>query len=154
MSLLLQVQLIAQLLFAAFLCMVIGIERERSEKPAGLRTHMLAGIGACLFTMVGIHGFGMGDEGRLAAGVVTGIGFLGGGVVFRDKNHVHALTTAASIWTTAAIGVAVGAGAWLLALAATLLTWFILSSIRHVEGHLRPPKPRARGEAESAPSKD
>lgn len=106
----------------------IGLERERQFKSAGLRTHTLVGLGSALFTLVGVYGFeGMvagaapGDPGRIAAQVVTGIGFLGAGVIFVRKAVVSGLTTAASIWVTAAVGMACGAGMPLVALAATLL---------------------------------
>jgi putative Mg2+ transporter-C (MgtC) family protein len=133
MTLELQLLMLVRLMLAAFLTLVIGIDRERRDKSAGLRTHMLAGIGACLFTSIGAFSFTGGDPTRVAAGVVTGIGFLGGGVVFRGEDRVRDLTTAASIWTTAAIGATVGVGAWLLAIGATVLTWFILSILRRIE---------------------
>lgn len=133
MTLELQLLLLARLALAAFLTMVIGIDRERLDKSAGLRTHMLAAMGACLFTSIGAFSFAGGDPTRVAASVVTGIGFLGGGVVFRGEDRVRDLTTAASIWTTAAIGATVGVGAWLLAIGATILTWFVLSIVRNIE---------------------
>lgn len=122
-----------QLLLAALLAMVIGLNRERHEKPAGLRTHMLACVGACLFTIIGKLAFAGGDPTRLAAAVVMGIGFLGAGTIFRDQDQVKSLTTAASIWSTAAVGVAVGVGAWFLAIGATIIIWFILAIIFRFE---------------------
>jgi putative Mg2+ transporter-C (MgtC) family protein len=124
---------ILHLLLAAFLAMVIGLNRERQEKPAGLRTHMLACVGSCLFTLIGKLAFSGGDPTRLAAAVVMGIGFLGAGTIFRDQDHVKSLTTAASIWATAAVGVAVGVGAWFLAIGATIIIWFILAIIFRLE---------------------
>jgi len=107
---------------AAGLGAVIGLERELDEKAAGLRTHMLVSLGAALFTMVGAYGFhdfltGGGaivrtDPSRIAAQVVTGIGFLGAGVIFRQGFTVRGLTTAASLWVVAAVGMASGAGFW------------------------------------------
>jgi putative Mg2+ transporter-C (MgtC) family protein len=114
---------------AAVLGGVIGLERELDEKAAGLRTHMLVSIGAALFTMVGAYGFHdflvnggsvvRADPGRIAAQVVTGIGFLGAGVIFRQGFTVRGLTTAASLWVVAAIGMAAGAGYWAGAVIAT-----------------------------------
>lgn len=128
-----QLEVIAQLALTALLCMIIGLDRERSAKPAGLRTHMLAGMGACLFTALGLLAFPMADTSRVAAGVVSGIGFLGAGTIFRQEDRVRALTTAASIWATAAIGMAVGVGAWLLAIGATILIWTVLAVLHRWE---------------------
>jgi putative Mg2+ transporter-C (MgtC) family protein len=95
----------------------IGLERELDEKAAGLRTHMLVSIGSALFTLVGAYGFagfssGSVDPSRIAAQIVTGIGFLGAGVIFRQGFTVRGLTTAASLWLVAAVGMAAGAGFW------------------------------------------
>jgi putative Mg2+ transporter-C (MgtC) family protein len=128
-----QVEIMAQLALTALLCMLIGLDRERSAKPAGLRTHMLAGIGACLFTALGLKAFPVADTSRVAAGVVSGIGFLGAGTIFRQENRVRALTTAASIWSTAAVGMAVGVGAWLLAISATVIIWAVLAVLHNWE---------------------
>src|SRR5689334_16555397 len=119
MSIELQLHLLAQVALAAFLSMVIGLDRERRDKSAGLRTHMLTGLGACLFTTVGAHALPEADPTRIAAGVVTGIGFLGAGVIFKKEDGVRDLTTSASIWATAAIGVAVALDAWLVSIGAT-----------------------------------
>lgn len=136
MSLELQIYLLARLMLAALLSMIVGIDRERRDKSAGMRTHMLAGIGACLFTMAGAFVFEGGDPTRVASGVVSGIGFLGAGVIFRSENRVRDLTTAASIWATAAIGVTVAVNAWLLAIGSTVLVWLILASLHSVENRL------------------
>jgi putative Mg2+ transporter-C (MgtC) family protein len=130
MSLVEQTIVAIELLLAAILSMVIGLERERHHKAAGVRTHMLVGVGACLFTALSHLAFGDTDTSRVASNVVTGIGFLGAGVIFREKGQVHDLTTAASIWATAAVGMATGVGAWFLALAATVLIWLILAILR------------------------
>jgi len=104
----------------------IGAEREYHHKDAGLRTHILVGLGAGLFTVVSAYGFAElfgerpADPGRIAAQVVTGIGFLGAGVIFTRSNVVHGLTTAATIWLVAAVGMACGAGLPLLATAVTV----------------------------------
>lgn len=116
----------AQLVLAAALSMVIGLNRERREKDAGLRTHMLVGVGACLFTILSLLAFPDSDSARVAAQIVVGIGFLGAGVIHRSEDRVHDLTTAATIWVTAALGMAVGVGAWFLAICAALVVWVTL----------------------------
>lgn len=130
MSLQLQLEATLLLILAALLSMIVGMDRERRHRPAGLRTHMLVGIGACLFTRLSIDAFPGSDPARLAAQIVTGIGFLGAGTIIQRKSNVHDLTTAASIWATAAIGMSVGSGAWFLALTATLTVWIVLAVIR------------------------
>jgi putative Mg2+ transporter-C (MgtC) family protein len=116
------------LLIAFVLSITIGIERQVRQKSAGVRTHTLVGTGAALFTLVSGYGFSsvLGpdvklDPSRIAAGVVSGVGFLGAGVIFLRRDMVRGLTTAATIWITAAIGTACGAGMPLLAVAATVL---------------------------------
>ena len=121
-----------QLLLATLLSMIVGLDRERRDKDAGLRTHMLVGMGACLFTALSSLAFPHSETARVAANVVTGVGFLGAGVIYKGENKVHDLTTAASIWITAAIGMAVGTGAWFIAIVATLLVWFILKIMFHL----------------------
>lgn len=122
-----------QLMLAAILSMIIGIDRERHNKPAGLRTHMLTGVGACLFTALSMQAFPDGDPTRVASNIVTGIGFLGAGTIIVRNNEPRSLTTAASIWSTAAIGMSVGTSAWFLAITGTILIWFILVIIHRVE---------------------
>jgi putative Mg2+ transporter-C (MgtC) family protein len=131
------------LLLAAFLSAVVGLEREHRHKNAGLRTHILVGVGACLFTLLSLYAFPGSETARIAANIVVGIGFLGAGVIYRSHDRVHDLTTAANIWVTAAIGMAVGTGAWFLSIAAALLVWFILRVLYHV---------RARQQAGSVPA--
>jgi putative Mg2+ transporter-C (MgtC) family protein len=125
-----QVEVTVELLIAAFLSMIIGLDRERLERPAGVRTHMLVGVGACLFTILSLYAFPGDDTSRVASNIVVGIGFLGAGTIIKSERNVHDLTTAASIWATAAVGMAAGVGAWFLALAATVLIWVILAVIR------------------------
>jgi putative Mg2+ transporter-C (MgtC) family protein len=133
MSLYLQVEVFFALLLAAFLSMLIGLDRERHDQPAGLRTHMLVGIGSCLFTLLSIHAFGDGDPGRVASQILPGLGFLGAGAILKHQRDIYGLTTAASMWSTAAVGMAIGVGAWFLALAATVTIWVVLALIRRVE---------------------
>jgi putative Mg2+ transporter-C (MgtC) family protein len=121
---------LARLAVATALGAAIGLERELDEKSAGLRTHMLVSLGAALFTLVSAYGFssffGHGklvsfDPSRIAAQIVTGIGFLGAGVIFRSGFTVRGLTTAASLWLVAAVGMAAGAGYWQGAVLATVI---------------------------------
>lgn len=118
---------IGELLLAFALSTVIGLEREARQKNAGVRTHTLVGVGAALFTIVSKHGFSdvlwaqhiVLDPSRVAAQIVTGIGFIGGGLIFVRRDAVRGLTTAAIVWVTAAVGMACGAGLPLLALVVT-----------------------------------
>ena len=131
MTLFEQATITVYLLLASLLSMIIGLERERhSHKAAGVRTHMLVGVGACLFTALSQLAFPDADGSRVASNVVTGVGFLGAGVIFQKKGEVHDLTTAASIWAVAAVGMAVGTGAWFVAISATVLIWVILAILR------------------------
>jgi putative Mg2+ transporter-C (MgtC) family protein len=127
-------ELLGRLLLAAVLGGAIGAERELNDQAAGLRTHMLLTIGACLFTLVSAYGFGGGprDPSRLAAQIVTGIGFLGGGAIVRHGLTVKGLTTAASIWATASVGVAVGAGQYVLGVGGAVLVSVTLLGLRRV----------------------
>lgn len=120
-------EMLLRLLLAAALGAAIGYERERHGKAAGLRDHILISVGAALFTLASIFGFGAGaDSSRVAAGVVAGVGFIGAGVIFRGGEGVAGITTAASIWVAAAIGLAAGAGLYLISAAATAITVGIL----------------------------
>lgn len=134
MSLGLQLEITIETLIAALLTAIIGMERERrKDHSAGLRTHMLVGVGACLFTALSVHGFSGGDPSRVAAQVVVALSFLGAGVIVRSQLNVHNLTTAADIWVTAAIGMTVGLGGYFLAVCVSLLAWVILVLVRKVE---------------------
>ena len=119
------IEMIAQLLLAVVLGILVGTEREMVHKPAGLRTHALVSLGACLFTIISIDYFDV-DPARIAAGIVTGIGFIGAGSIIAEKGHVHGVTTAASLWCVAAIGLAVGVGAYVLAVVSSALVFGIL----------------------------
>ena len=119
--------MILRLLLAAALGAIIGYQRERASKPAGLRTHTLICLGAALFTVASIYGFGEADPARIAAGIVTGIGFLGAGAIFhREGGIVEGLTTAATMWSVAAIGLAAGAGLYLVSAVTTAIILIIL----------------------------
>lgn len=122
-----QVEMILRLLLAAALGAIIGYQRERAAKPAGLRTHILICVGAALFTIASIYGFGEADPARIAAGIVAGIGFLGAGAIFhREGGLVAGLTTAATIWIVAAIGLAAGAGLYIVASVTTAVALIVL----------------------------
>lgn len=116
---------IAKLLLAAVLSSTVGVEREARHKPAGLRTYMLVCIGACLITLVSLSSF-PNDSARIASGIITGIGFLGAGAIIAHGNHVKGLTTAASLWVMAAVGLSIGSGEYLLAIVTTFIIYFIL----------------------------
>lgn len=133
-------ELLGRLVVAAALGGAIGAERELNDQAAGLRTHMLLTIGACLFTLISAYGFGGGigtDPSRLAAQIVTGIGFLGGGAIVRHGLTVKGLTTAASIWATASVGVAVGAGDYVLGVGGAALVVGTLFGLRRVSATLQ-----------------
>jgi putative Mg2+ transporter-C (MgtC) family protein len=117
---------VVSLLISVALAAIIGIEREFTHKPAGLRTHMLVSLGSCLFTLMSPN-FG-GQPAQIAGGVVAGIGFIGAGEIWAEKDHVRGITTAASLWAAAAIGLACGAGEYMLAAVAAILSFIILSS--------------------------
>lgn len=124
-----ELESVSRLILAAVLGAIIGFQREKAGKPAGLRTHILIAMGSALFTVVSIYGFGSAaDPSRIAAGIVTGIGFIGAGVIFRGMSgdRVMGITTAASIWITAAIGIAAGAGLYIIAAAAAIITLLVL----------------------------
>src|SRR5437868_14560507 len=128
---------IARVTLAFILGGVVGFERQRVQRPAGLRTHMLVSAGSACFTVASVYGFeGLGtvrDPARLAAQIITGIGFLGAGTIFRTGATVRGLTTASSIWVTASIGVVAGLGMLWLALFTTILTWFALYVLKGAE---------------------
>lgn len=123
------------------LCFCVGLERELRQKSAGLRTHALVGLGAAVAMMVSKYGFadvtgqqGIGlDPSRVAAQVVTGVGFIGAGIIFVRRGSVRGLTTAAAIWVTAMIGMACGAGLYVLAVAATVAYFVVVVGFAAVE---------------------
>jgi len=119
------------IVLAVVLGAAIGVEREFSGKAAGLRTNVLICLGAAVFTIISKRMAGEGDSlTRIAAGVVTGVGFLGAGAIIQDRAGVHGLTTAATIWFMACIGMACGAGLYELAVISTLLAIFVLIGLR------------------------
>lgn len=137
--------IVVRLVCASVLAMLIGWERERKNKPAGLRTHMLVGIGAAAFYLVSIElaqGFLKESEGlspdptRVFSGVISGIGFLGAGAIIQGRGDVKGLTTGAGIWVSGAIGLACGGGYYPIAGVVTALTLFVLVVVGYAERHL------------------
>lgn len=131
----LQLDLAFRLIVAAVLGALIGLEREYHDHPAGMRTHLLVSVGSATFTVLSIEAFkGPGaDSARVAAQIVTGIGFLGAGAILKDNAGIRGLTTAASLWAVAAVGMAAGAAAWGVAIAATLIVIVSLWPLHEIE---------------------
>ena len=141
------IHMVCRLILASFLGGLIGLEREIHGRPAGFRTHLLVSLGACLFTITSIEFYrifgdftGSGpvgvDPGRIAAQVVTGIGFLGAGAIIRERASIRGLTTAACLWVAAALGVACGIGLFWLAVSVTLVALVNLLLLKEVEKRL------------------
>ncbi len=137
--------IVFRVLLSVILGFIIGLEREITNKAAGLRTNILVCIGSCLFTILSIYGFSnalsiypMGDPARVAAQILTGIGFIGGGTVLRHGTSVYGLTTAAALWATASVGMACGCGKYSLAILGALLSVATLTLIRIFEKNCIP----------------
>jgi putative Mg2+ transporter-C (MgtC) family protein len=148
MNLDLDMVILVKLVLAATLGGLIGLEREIHGRPAGFRTHLMVALGSCLFVLTSVHFYrlygnftGAGplgvDPSRVAAQVVTGIGFLGAGAIIREKTSIRGLTTAACLWVAAALGMAVGAGMYATATAVTLLGLISLLLLKKVEERLK-----------------
>jgi putative Mg2+ transporter-C (MgtC) family protein len=143
---------LCRLLVAALLGGLIGLDRSRSDKAAGVRTHMLVSVGSCLVMIVSAYGFSdviderriVLDPSRVAAQVVSGIGFLGAGMILRKSETVLGLTTAASTWTVAAIGLAAGAGLYVAAAGGTGMILLILTAVKRVEERITAEPSRRR----------
>jgi putative Mg2+ transporter-C (MgtC) family protein len=133
----LRLDLLGSLAMAIVLGAAVGLERELRGKAAGLRTNVLICVGSTLFTWLSIEVAGpYGDPSRIAAQIVTGVGFIGAGTILHSRGHISGLTSAATIWLVAAIGVAVGAGAVLEATGATLFVLLVLGLLRPLERYL------------------
>lgn len=133
------VRLLVRLFIAALSGAIIGIERERTGKEAGIRTHMLVALGAAMIVLGPLQsGLNSDELSRIIQGLVTGIGFIGGGAILKlqEKREIEGLTTAAGIWMTSAIGVAAGLGRAGLAIIGTILTWMILSVLGPISERL------------------
>jgi putative Mg2+ transporter-C (MgtC) family protein len=134
-----EINLALRLTVGLVLGAIIGFERELHRQPAGFRTHSLVSLGAALFTVVSAFGFSGAavDPTRIAAQIVSGIGFIGAGTILQYRGHIRGLTTAASLWSVAAIGTAAGAGLFVVAIVGTLLILVILSILDRVESLVR-----------------
>ena len=138
-TILLEKNMLLDILLAMILGFAIGFERELTNKWAGLRTHMLVCMGSCIFTLLSIHAFPVfahspqADPARIAAQVLTGIGFIGGGTVLKHGSAIYGLTTAAALWITASIGMACGCGFNNLAIVSTIIVVSVLVLIRIFE---------------------
>jgi putative Mg2+ transporter-C (MgtC) family protein len=121
------VELLVKFSLIVLLAGIIGYERERIHRPAGLRTHIIVGIGALVFSILSIKLFPS-DPARVISNIVTGIGFLGAGTIFREKDLVKGLTTAASLWATAAVGVAIALDEFVLALVGSIVIFLVLDA--------------------------
>jgi putative Mg2+ transporter-C (MgtC) family protein len=141
---------------------IIGFERELHRQPAGFRTHSLVALGAALFTIVSAHGFvgPLVDPTRIAAQIVSGIGFIGAGTILQHRGSIRGLTTAASLWSVAAIGTAAGAGLHVMAVVGTVLILVVLALLDRVEAFVtrrlglhpdRTPESDADGRTEDMP---
>ncbi|MDD5108707.1 MAG: MgtC/SapB family protein [Candidatus Omnitrophica bacterium] len=135
-------QMIIRLLLTLLLSGLIGLERQVHRRDAGLRTHILVALGSCLIMLTSLYVFDIYkdkvslDPARIAAGVITGIGFLGAGTIIREPEKVRGLTTAASLWVVAGIGLAAGIGFNRVAIYTTVLVLIVLHFLRFVEGSL------------------
>ena len=133
-------QIIIRLGLSVILSGLIGLERQIHRRTAGLRTHILVCLGSCLIMLTSLYIFDIYkdvvplDPARIAAGVITGIGFLGAGTILRAREGIKGLTTAASLWVVAAIGLAVGCGFYYAAVVTTVLTLGVLLFLRYMEG--------------------
>jgi putative Mg2+ transporter-C (MgtC) family protein len=129
--------LVLRISLTVILSGLIGAEREWSGRPAGLRTHILVGVGAALVMLVSMYGFGgTNDPARLAAQVVSGIGFLGAGAILRDRGDITGITTASTIWITAMIGLAAGNGFYFGAIFSTAIVIITLIGLRYIESYI------------------
>ncbi|WP_431242928.1 MgtC/SapB family protein [Flavobacterium sp. P21] len=124
-----EIEIVIRLLLAAFWGALIGAEREYRGKAAGLRTTIMISVGACFFTFMSIWIGGSGNPDRIASNIVTGLGFLCAGVIFRSDSHVSGITTAATIWSVAAVSMGVGAGYYFASACAALMILLILTML-------------------------
>ncbi|MBO0724513.1 MAG: MgtC/SapB family protein [Blastocatellia bacterium] len=145
-------RIIIRLLMAMLLGGIVGAQREHTGKPAGLRTHMLVALGAALFVLASAEsGMTSADLSRVIQGLATGLGFIGGGAILKlsEEHKIRGLTSAAAIWMTAAIGVAVGLGRLWMAILSAILTWFILAVIEKIDRRISGPPTSEGGDAEA-----
>lgn len=126
---------VLNIIIAMLLGLMIGAEREYRSKPAGLRTLMLVSVGSCIFTMLSLK-IGIANPDRLAANIITGIGFLGAGAIFKDDNKISGITTATTIWVCAALGMSVGSGHLILAFVGAISVLVVLSLLVFLENFI------------------
>ncbi|MBS2967300.1 MgtC/SapB family protein [Metabacillus sp. KIGAM252] len=145
--------MMARIIFTAFLCGFIGAERELKGHPAGFRTHLIVGIGACLLMLLSLYGFEdyleeypstQFDPSRIPSYVISGIGFLGAGTILVKGSSIHGLTTAASIWISAGLGLVIGAGMYMLACFTAIVVVMSLSLLNRVQWSFNKKKERER----------
>ena len=138
-----EIEILLKVILAAVLGGIIGLERELSHKEAGLRTNILIAIGSTLLTVLSLkisEGSKVADPGRIASQIVTGVGFLGAGAIIQARFAIHGLTTAATIWTVAAIGIAIGSGFYLFSLLVTILVVLVLTTFKFISTALEKQK--------------
>lgn len=143
------IEIFTKITLTIFLCGFIGFEREMRHKDAGLRTHILVGVGSALIVLTSFHVFDLYnkttpiDPTRMIAGIITGIGFLCGGTIIRSGNQVSGLTTAATLWIVSGLGMAIGAGQYFAATIFASVTIIVLVGIREIEKRLKEMKPKS-----------
>jgi len=130
-----ELELVVRIVLAAVLGGAIGFERERLDKPAGLRTHMLVAIGSAQFTILSFYAFPGADPSRVAAYIVAGIGFIGAGAIIQTQDRVVGVTTAATLWVAASVGMAAGVGFYFVAVVVTVIA-FLTLKLRYLERKL------------------
>ncbi len=151
-----ELDLLVKLLLAVLLGGLIGLEREHDRRPAGLRTNIMICVGATMFGVIAVNYFPHSDDvSRMWQNVLTGIGFLGAGAVFKDEGTVRGLTTAATVWAVAALGLAIAAGFYFFAIASEIVILVTLFGLRRLEHHMgmRQREARAITEAPEPPSR-
>jgi len=137
------IEIFKKIFLTIFLCGLIGLEREYRHKGAGLRTHILVGVGSALIVLTSFHIFNIFssktviDPTRIIAGIITGIGFLCGGSIIRSGNHISGLTTAATLWIVCGLGISIGAGQYFAATVFTSVTILVLTAVRGLEKNLK-----------------
>jgi uncharacterized membrane protein YhiD involved in acid resistance len=129
-------EIIVRLLVALVLCGLVGLQRYITGKAAGMRTHILVGMGAAMFTLVSAYSFKTSSPDRIAAQIVTGIGFIGGGAILKERGSIKGMTTAAGLWASAALGMAAGAGSYRIAVPGTVIILITLAVLGRAEGFL------------------
>lgn len=129
-------EILFRFLFAALWGGIVGAERQYRSKSAGFRTMIMISMGACLFTMMSMLIGAPGNPDRIASNIVTGIGFLGAGVIFRGENRINGITTAATIWAVAAVGMGIGSGYYFASGCASILIFIILAILPYLENYI------------------